>query len=155
MLTEILGLRGQRRLRVEVAKQLRGLLGRRRIAPVSVRVAFFDDDGPRGGVAIRCALTVKPKRGPVIRVEHTARSHFAAFNGRLAILKRQLKRRVERGRRRTRYPTSRTPGVGRRRRQRDRSQHGPDERDDTDVYRSTPSKHPAQTLRWRVVHAGH
>lgn len=44
----------------------------------------------------------------MIRLEHTARTHSAAFSGDFAILKRQLKRRVARGRRRQRYPTSRT-----------------------------------------------
>jgi ribosome-associated translation inhibitor RaiA len=116
MLTAIRGLRGQRRLRVEVVNQLSELLERRRFTPVSVRVAFFDDDGPRGGVAIRCALTVRPKRGPTIRVEHTARTHSAAFNGGLAILRRQLKRHVQRRRRRARYPTRRAPSVTRDRR---------------------------------------
>jgi hypothetical protein len=56
MLTTIRGLRGQRQLRAEVLRQLSGLLERRRVAPVSMRVAFCDDDGPRGGVATRCAL---------------------------------------------------------------------------------------------------
>lgn len=113
----IRGLRGQRRLRVEVAKQLGAWLERRRVAPVSVRVAFFDDDGPRGGVAIRCALTLSSQRGPLVRVEHTARTYSAAFRGAFAILKRRLKRRVERGRRRARRPAPRTPGGRRTRRQ--------------------------------------
>jgi ribosome-associated translation inhibitor RaiA len=126
MLTAIRGLRGQRRLRVEVVNQLSELLERRRFTPVSVRVAFFDDDGPRGGVAIRCALTVRPKRGPTIRVEHTARTHSAAFNGGLAILRRQLKRHVQRRRRRARYPTRRAPSVARDR----RAGHRPRQRQD-------------------------
>ena len=104
MLTAITGLRGQRWLRAEVVKQLSSLLVRRRLNPVSVRAAFFDDDGPRGGVSIRCALTVRPRRGPTIRVEHTARTYGAAFKGAFAILKRQVKRHVQRRRRRTRYP---------------------------------------------------
>jgi hypothetical protein len=104
MRTVVNGLRGQHRLRLKVAEQLSDLLERRRATPLSVRVTFFDDDGPRGGVAIRCALTVTPRRGPTIRVEHTARAHSAAFKGAFVILKRQLKRRVERKRRRVRYP---------------------------------------------------
>jgi hypothetical protein len=104
MRTVINGLRGQHRLRSEVVEQLSDLLERRRATPLFVRVAFFDDDGPRGGVAIRCALTLAPRRGPTIRVEHTERTHSAAFKGAFVILKRQQKRRVERTRRRARYP---------------------------------------------------
>ena len=101
----ITGLRRHRRLRDEVVRQLSSLLARRRLTPVSLRVAFFDDDGPRGGVSIRCALTVRPRRGPTIRVEHTARTYGAAFKGGFAVLKRQVKRHVQRRRRRARYPT--------------------------------------------------
>ena len=127
MLTAISGLRGQRRFRSEVVKQLSALLERRRVAPVSVRVAFFDEDGPRGGVAIRCAITLTPRRGRSIRVEHTAGTHLAAFNGGFATLKRKLKRRIERRRRRARYPTRRRPMVVRGRRT--PSRHGPGEGD--------------------------
>ena len=135
MLREIRGLR-QSRLRFQVVEQLKSLLKRREVSPVSVRVAFFDDDGPRGGAAIRCALTAAPGRGPVIRVEHTARTYSAAFSGALAILKRQLKRRAGRGRRRTRYPNRRTPAVARRRRERTGPRRGPGEKDETGAYRS-------------------
>ena len=104
MLTRISGLGARDRLRVEVEQQLDRLVARRGIAPRALRVAFFDDDGPRGGVAIRCALTLTPSRGPILRVEHTARTHSDAFKGALTILARRLKRRVQRRRRRARYP---------------------------------------------------
>jgi ribosome-associated translation inhibitor RaiA len=107
MLARISGLRTRDRLRAEVVKQLNRLVARRGVAPRAVRVAFFDDDGPRGGVAIRCALTLTPSKGPIIRVEHTARTYPAAFNGALTILTRQLKRRIRRRRRRMRYPRAR------------------------------------------------
>jgi hypothetical protein len=111
MRTVITGLRRQRRLRGEVMKQLSDFLERRRLTPVSLRVGFFDDDGPRGGPSTRCALTVTPRRAPAIRVEHTARTYAAAFGGGFAVLKRQLKRHVQRRRRRVRYPT-RPPRAG-------------------------------------------
>src|ERR1051325_8364200 len=114
MLTRISGLRGRDRLRTDIVKQLNGLVARRSVAVRAVRVAFFDDDGPRGGVAIRCALTLTPSRGAIVRVEHTARTYSAAFKGALAILTRQLKRRVQRRRRRQRHPRAR-PASDRRR----------------------------------------
>ena len=104
MVVRITGLRGRDRLRDEVPKQVRRVLDRRGLSPRAVRVAFFDDDGPRGGVAIRCALTITPERGPSIRVEETARTYTAAFRGALVVLTRRAKRRVQRRRRRTRYP---------------------------------------------------
>jgi len=45
----ISGLRGRDRLRIEVVKRVRRLLERRGASARAVRVAFFDDDGPRGG----------------------------------------------------------------------------------------------------------
>jgi hypothetical protein len=107
MLITINGLRERDRFRVEVAEQTRRMLERRGGSPRAVRVAFFDDDGARGGVAIRCALTVTPARGPGIRVEHTARTYSAAFKGALSVLTRTMKRRVQRQRRRKRYPRPR------------------------------------------------
>jgi hypothetical protein len=114
MVTAIKGLRGQHRLRARVEQQLHDVLERRRSPATSAQVAFFDEDGPRGGVAIRCALTVRPRPGPVVRVEHTARTHHAAFGGALASLTRRLKRRVERKRRRQRRSPPRRPAAARR-----------------------------------------
>jgi hypothetical protein len=95
----------------DAMKQVRELLERRRVAPIFVRMGFFDEDGPRGGVTIRCALTVAARRGILIRVQHTALTHLAAFNGAFAIVKRQLTRRIERQRRRTRYPVRGTSAL--------------------------------------------
>src|SRR6188474_908163 len=104
MLTRISGVGVRDRFRAEVEQQLDRLMARRGMAPRAVRVAFFDDDGPGGGVAIRCAITLTPLRGPILRVEHTARTRYGAFKGALTILARRLKRRVQRRRRRARYP---------------------------------------------------
>jgi hypothetical protein len=41
-------------------------------------------------------LTLRVLGRPLVRVEHTARTHRAAFNGGVAILERQLRRRVTR-----------------------------------------------------------
>jgi hypothetical protein len=114
MLTRISGVGARGRLRAEIVRRLERLVARRGVAPRAVRVAFFDDDGPRGGVAVRCALTLTPSKGPIIRVEHTARTYSAAFKGALTILARQLKRRVQRRRRRTRYPRPRPAALRRR-----------------------------------------
>jgi len=108
MLTRISGLRARDRLQADVVTQIDRFVARRGVAARAVRVGFFDDDGPRGGVAIRCALTWTPSKGPIIRVEHTARTYSAAFGGALTTLTRRLKRRVQRRRRRTRFPRPRS-----------------------------------------------
>ena len=112
MLTRISGLTDRHQLRADIVKQINGLVARRGAAPRAVRVAFFDDDGPRGGVAIRCALMLTPSRGPILRVEHTARTYSAAFKGALTVLTRQLKRRAQRRRRRLRYSRPRPDRIG-------------------------------------------
>jgi hypothetical protein len=101
MRIEITGLRERDHLRMRGERLLHDVLERRRV--VAVRAAFFDDDGPRRGEAIRCALTVTPRRGPAVRVQYSARTYAGSFNGAIAILKRRLKRRAERIRRRTRF----------------------------------------------------
>ena len=111
MFIEITGLGERDDLRIRAERLLHDVLERRRA--VAGRAAFFDDDGPRGGEAIRCALTVTPRRGAAVRVESIARTDAAAFNSAIAILKRRLKRRAERIRRRTRFAREwRTTGRG-------------------------------------------
>jgi ribosome-associated translation inhibitor RaiA len=81
-----------------------GVLGRRQLRPIGVRVSFSDEDGPKGGVAVRCALTVRLPGRPVIRVEHQTRTYPQAFEGAFEALKRQLKRTTRCRRQSRRYP---------------------------------------------------
>ncbi len=93
---ETKGLRGHPRFRMEVARRMNGILGPRQVRPLSARVTFSDEDGPRGGVAIRCGLTVRlPGRAP-IRVAHQARTYRQAFAGAFEMLKSQVKRTTQR-----------------------------------------------------------
>jgi ribosome-associated translation inhibitor RaiA len=104
---DIQGLPPASPLRARVTRQLTKLLGLLRTEPSSARAAFFDDDGPKGGNAIRCALTVRLPHRPNVRVEHTAGTRRLAFDGAFAALDRQLaeqrERRVERSRRPKKY----------------------------------------------------
>jgi ribosome-associated translation inhibitor RaiA len=68
------------------------------LAPVRgalrARVAFIDENGPKGGPAIRCALTVTvPPRG-VVHVETQAVNPRLALDGMLGKLERRLERRA-------------------------------------------------------------
>jgi hypothetical protein len=89
---------------MDVARQMNGLLGRRGVRPVRARVTFSDEDGPRGGIAIRCALTVRLPGRPSIRVEHQARTYRQAFQAGFETLKRQIKRTTRRRRQSGRVP---------------------------------------------------
>jgi hypothetical protein len=101
---EVRGLGSHPQLRADVARRMSGVMGRRQIRPVSARVTFSDEDGPRGGVGIRCALTVRLPGRPTVRVEHQARTYRQAFEGGYEVLKRQLKRTTRRRRQSGRYP---------------------------------------------------
>jgi len=74
------------------------------VGPVKGQARFFDDNGPKGGPAIRCALTVRLPFRPSIRVERTAETPRLAFDGAFAALERQLKRYRERDRDSKRHP---------------------------------------------------
>jgi len=87
-------------LHAEAMTRVHDLLARRGVTGIWARVDFSDENGPRGGAAIRCALTVAPRRAVVIRAESTALTAVAAFNGALTIVSRQLTRRLKRRRRR-------------------------------------------------------
>ena len=95
---EVFGITRARATRERVTRELAALLARLRVRVMGVRAAFFDDDGPKGGSAIRCALTTHLPNVPIVRVEHTAEAPRPAFDGALAKLERKLLQ--HRGRRR-------------------------------------------------------
>jgi putative sigma-54 modulation protein len=72
--------------------------------PTGVRVGFTDQNGPKGGLDIRCAITVElPRRAPV-HAEGVAETHRLAVDGALDTLGRELKRDRERRRDARRRP---------------------------------------------------
>jgi hypothetical protein len=66
------GIARHRELSGRVAQQLVTALGALGARPISVRAAFADDNGPRGGLGARCGLTVRLPHRPPLHVEHTA-----------------------------------------------------------------------------------
>src|SRR4029453_9692095 len=60
--------------------------------PTSTRVAFTDENGPKGGIAIRCALEIRLPRRPMVHVEDQASTPRLAFELGLAKLERRLRR---------------------------------------------------------------
>jgi ribosome-associated translation inhibitor RaiA len=100
----ISGIKRDAALRTRTAKLMAATLARLSVKPVRGQAAFFDDNGPKGGRAMRCALTVKLPYRPSIRVERSAETPRLAFDAAFTILERQLERYRERDRDSKRHP---------------------------------------------------
>ena len=59
----------------------------------SARVVFSDQNGPKGGVAVRCGVTVSLAGSAAMHVEDEATTAGLALTGALAKLERRLLRR--------------------------------------------------------------
>ena len=101
---EISGIQRDPVLRAHVKRQVGAALSLLKVKPVSAQVSFFDDNGPKGGMAMRCAMTVRLPYRPSVRVEHTAETQRLAFDGGFATLERLLERYRERDRDNRRHP---------------------------------------------------
>ena len=101
---EIRGVPVDRALRARILTRLTAALAHLGGAPVAARATFFDENGPKGGVALRCALTVRIPRRPHTRVEDTAETPRTAFDGAFAKLERDLERNRDREREAKRHP---------------------------------------------------
>ncbi len=104
MVIEIRGVRRDPALRARVEKQVQAALERLQLKPITAQATFFDDNGPKGGLAIRCALTARLPYRPALRVEQTEATQRAAFDGAFAALERRLERYRERDRDSRRHP---------------------------------------------------
>jgi ribosome-associated translation inhibitor RaiA len=84
--------------------RMREVLDRIGLVPVSAQVTFVDDNGPRGGPALRCALTVRVPYRAAVRVEHVGANRRLAFDAAFDALGRRLERYRERDRDARRHP---------------------------------------------------
>jgi ribosome-associated translation inhibitor RaiA len=100
----IRGVGGDRALRARIRARMDETLRRLGVTPVEALVVFVDDNGPKGGPARRCAITVRLPYRPMVRVEHSATTTRLAFDGAFASLERPLERYRERQRESRRYP---------------------------------------------------
>jgi ribosome-associated translation inhibitor RaiA len=101
---EIHGIPGDTALQAHVRSQLTRAIERLPAPPTTVEVGFIDENGPKGGVDIRCALTLHVPRRRTLHVDHLAETPRLAFDGGLERLERQLKRERERARVQRRRP---------------------------------------------------
>ncbi len=101
---EISGLAIDRALRARVTGQLTQALRGVHGTPVQVQVIFSDENGPKGGRDIRCALTIRMPRRRAMHVEHLAETARLAFDTAMDGLARRLVELVDRGRALRRRP---------------------------------------------------
>jgi ribosome hibernation promoting factor len=101
---DIRGLASRSGLFEHVTDRVTALLSRPPGSATSARITFVDDNGPKGGVDRRCALTVRLPRWPDLHVEHVSETARSAFDGALTGLERQVERQVRRGRDNRRHP---------------------------------------------------
>jgi hypothetical protein len=82
----------ERSFATKVARGLAGVLASLPLEPTSARVAFRDENGPKGGEAIRCAVEIRLPGRPPVHVEHVASTRRLSLDGGLAKLERRLHR---------------------------------------------------------------
>src|SRR5262245_46244069 len=75
-------------MRARVADGLKTALASLVVEPTIARATVTDENGPKGGPAIRCALEVKQPRRPAVHVEAVAATEQLAFERALAKLAR-------------------------------------------------------------------
>ena len=92
MAIDIRGIPNDPALRARVGRRVSAALAPLRVKPVAARVTFSDENGPKGGIAIRCALMVRLPYRPTVRVEDTAATARLAFDGSFAALERRVAR---------------------------------------------------------------
>ena len=98
MVIDIHGAEKDTALRARAAKLVGAALEPIKLAPIRAKVTFFDDNGPKGGLGMRCAMDVRLPFRPAIRVEQVAETTRLAFDGAFGALERQLERYRQRDR---------------------------------------------------------
>ena len=89
---EARGLRLTAGLRGRATRRLARALAALEIGVMRARLVLSDDNGPKGGRACRCAVTLALSKRQPIHVEHTASSSTLAFDGALTRLEHRLAR---------------------------------------------------------------
>ena len=101
---EVMTPKGAPPLGAGVRARLAGMLAARGIRAARLSVAFVDDNGSKGGPALRCRVSLTLPRRRTLRVEYSATTPRLAFDGVLEILERRLERMRERMRDGARRP---------------------------------------------------
>ena len=98
------GLAEDRALRTLVAGKITTGLARLRVSATSVRVQFSDENGAKGGVDMRCSVTLDVPRRGELHADTVATDARLAFEQAFAAVERQIEKDRERGRVERRHP---------------------------------------------------
>jgi putative sigma-54 modulation protein len=91
-------------LRAVIEGKMTAIIGRDGLRPTSARVAFADENGPKGGVDIRCVVTMEIPRRPTAHASAVAESHRLALDAAMTALEREVTRERQRRRDAARRP---------------------------------------------------
>ena len=94
----------ERALRAWIAGRLTSMLSRLHVRVTTARVQFTDENGGKGGVALRCSVTVHVARSPELHADTLAADARTAFEQASAALERQIARAKNRVREVRRHP---------------------------------------------------
>ena len=98
------GLGDDRALRTLISGKVTNTFARLQVDATTVRVQFSDENGAKGGIDIRCSLTVDVPHRPELHADTVAADPRLAFEQAFAALERQIERDRERGRVERRHP---------------------------------------------------
>ena len=85
-------------LRPFIEEKMAAATGRGRLRPTAARVGFTDENGPKGGPGIRCALTVDLPRRPAVHANGLGETPRLAFDAAYEALEHELARERQRRR---------------------------------------------------------
>jgi putative sigma-54 modulation protein len=91
-------------LRPLIEDRMAALLRRGRLRPTVARVAFSDENGPKGGVDIRCVVTLEVPRRPSLNASAIGETARLAFDTTIEALERGVRRDRQRRRDAARRP---------------------------------------------------
>jgi hypothetical protein len=100
---EIIITNGQKKASGPAQARLTRVLESHGVTTARVAMAFTDQNGPKGGVAKRCAIGLRLPRRPLVQVQRTATTGRLALDGALDVLGRELARLIARRRDATRH----------------------------------------------------
>jgi ribosome-associated translation inhibitor RaiA len=98
------GLGDDRALRTLISGKIANTLARLQVVATAVRVQFSDENGTKGGVDLRCSVTIDVPHRPELHADTVAPDARLAFEQAFAALERQIERARERGRAKRRRP---------------------------------------------------
>lgn len=98
------GLGDDRALRTLISGKITNTLTRLQVVATSIRVQFSDENGTKGGVDLRCSVTIDVPRRPELHADTVAPDARLAFEQAFAAVERQIERARERGRVERRHP---------------------------------------------------